>query len=130
MQTICGFVTGVIIALIANWKLTLVLVFVFPLLASESYLQLKFVAGRSAKNKERQEASGQIAVESIENIRTVAGLGAEDQLSVKYEHLLKGPFKLVYNRPFSMLCHTTTSLLTNYYNLLDRTDFFPEPNLC
>ena len=71
--------------------------FVFPIFTAEIYLQVKFVAGRSTKNKKRQEASGQIAVESIENIRTVAGLGAEDQLCDKYVQLLKGSFKLVYN---------------------------------
>ena len=84
-----------IIAFIASWELTLVLMFVFPVLASVSYLQLKFIAGRSAKNKKRQESSGQTAVESIENIRTVAGLGVEDRFFDKYVELLKAPFKLV-----------------------------------
>ena len=91
-----GFVTAIIIALIASWELTLVLMFVFPVLGSVSYLQLKFIAGRSAKNKKKQESSGQTAVESIENIRTVAGLGVEDRFFDKYVQLLKGPFKLVF----------------------------------
>ena len=95
LQTIFGFVTAIIIAFIASWELTFVLVFVFPVLASVSYLQLKFIAGRSAKNKKRQESSGQTAVESIENIRTVAGLGVEDRFFDEYVQLLKGPFKLV-----------------------------------
>ena len=95
LQTIFSFITAVIIAFIASWELTFVLVFVFPVLASVTYLQLKFIAGRSAKNKKRQEASGQTAVESIENIRTVAGLGVEDRFYDEYVQLLKGPFKLV-----------------------------------
>ena len=95
LQTVFGFVTAIIIAFIASWELTLVLMFVFPVLASVTYLQLKFIAGRSAKNKKRQESSGQTAVESIENIRTVAGLGVEDRFFDKYVELLQAPFKLV-----------------------------------
>ena len=95
LQTICSFVAAMIIAFIASWELTLVLMFVFPVIVSVSFLQLRFIAGGSAKNKKRQEASGQTAVESIENIRTVAGLGVEDRFFDKYVQLLKEPFKLV-----------------------------------
>ena len=95
LQTLFGVITALIIAFIATWELTLVVVFIFPVLGTVAFLQLKFIAGRSAKNKKRQEASGQTAVESIENIRTVAGLGVEDRFYEKYLQLLKGPFKLV-----------------------------------
>ena len=69
--------------------------FIFPVLGTVAFLQVKFIAGRSVKNKKRQEASGQTAVESIENIRTVAGLGVEDRFFDRYVRLLKAPFKLV-----------------------------------
>ena len=95
LQTIFGLITAVVIALTASWELTLVVMFVFPVLGTVSFLQLRFIAGRSAKNKKRQEGSGQTAVESIENIRTVAGLGVEYRFFDKYVQLLKGPFKLV-----------------------------------
>ena len=84
-----------IIALIASWELTLVVMFIFPVLIIVAFLQLKFIAGGGAKNKKRQEASGQTAVESIENIRTVAGLGVEYRFIDKYVQLLQEPFKLV-----------------------------------
>ena len=95
LQTMFGLVTAMIIGLIASWELTLVLMFIFPVLGTVAFLQLKFIAGRSAKNKKRQEGSGQTAVESIENIRTVAGLGVEYRFFDKYMELLKAPFKLV-----------------------------------
>ncbi len=35
----------------------------------------------------------QVAVDSIENIRTVASLGVEGNFSKQYEHHLNGPYK-------------------------------------
>lgn len=66
---------------------------VFPLLGGFSYLQLRFIITQSEKNKKRMEESGQIAVESIENIRTVAGLGVEEKTFLRYSKKLEGPFR-------------------------------------
>ena len=95
MQTMFGLITAVVIALTATWELTLVVMFVFPVLGTVAFLQLRFIAGRSGKNKKRQESSGQTVVESIENIRTVAGLGVESRFFDTYVELLQAPFKLV-----------------------------------
>ena len=67
----------------------------FPVLAVAGYFQIRLLAGRSQKNKKRMEQSGQTAVESIDNIRTVAGLGVEPRFYTKYYDLLKGPFRYV-----------------------------------
>ena len=67
--------------------------FAFPVLALAGYFQIRLLAGRSQKNKKRMEESGQTAVESIDNIRTVAGLGVEPRFYTKYYNLLQGPFK-------------------------------------
>ena len=93
LQTISGFVSAVIIAFTASWELTLVLIFCFPVLGTVGFLQLRLQAGKAQKNKENMESSGQTAVESIENIRTVAGLGAEEKFYNRYHEQLKGPFK-------------------------------------
>ena len=84
--------------------------FVFPVIVSMAFLQLRFIGGRSGKNKKRQEASGQTAVESIENIRTVAGLGVEDRFFDKYAQLLKAPFKLV----LQALLHSEVLVIPEY----------------
>ena len=67
--------------------------FCFPVLGSFSYLQIRLLAGRAAKNKKRLEESGKKAVESIDNIRTVVSLGIEDQLLTQYQDLLQYPFE-------------------------------------
>ena len=85
--------TAVVIAFEASWELTLVLMFCFPVLALSSYFQIRLLRGRAQKNKKRLEESGQTAVESIDNMRTVASLGAEQRLYDKYNSLLEGPFR-------------------------------------
>ena len=58
-----------------------------------SFLQVRFLRGRSIKNKELMVESGKTATEAIDNIRTVASLGAEDKFYNRYSELLKPPFK-------------------------------------
>ena len=93
LQTICGLIAAVGIAFSASWELTLVLMAAFPALAIAGYFQIRLLAGRSQKNKKRMEESGKTAVESIDNIRTVAGLGVEPRFYNRYYDLLRGPFK-------------------------------------
>ena len=93
IQTACGLIAATVIAFSASWELTLVLMFAFPVLAVAGYFQIRLLRGRAQKNKKRMEESGQTAVESIDNIRTVAGLGVELRFYNKYSNLLHGPFK-------------------------------------
>ena len=93
LQTIFGFITAVVIAFTASWELTLVLIFCFPVLGAFSYLQIRLLAGRTAKNKKKLEESGKTAVEAIDNVRTVVSLGIEDSLVDKYNGLLQYPFE-------------------------------------
>ena len=93
LQTVAGFVTAILIAFTASWELTLILVLCFPVLGTFSFLQIRFLAGRTAKNKKKLEESGKTAVESIDNIRTVVSLGIEGSLAEKYNSLLQYPFE-------------------------------------
>ena len=88
-----GFLTAVLIAFTASWELTLILVLCFPVLGAFSFLQIRLLAGRTAKNKKKLEESGKTAVESIDNVRTVASLGIEENLVDKYNSLLQYPFE-------------------------------------
>ena len=69
------------------------LVVVFPIIGAVAYLQFRSLRGRSEKNKKKLEGSGKTTVESIENIRTVAGLGVEERFFSTYVEQLRGPFK-------------------------------------
>ena len=93
LQTIFGLLAAILIAFTASWELTLVLMFCFPVLGTFSFLQIRLLAGRTAKNKKKLEESGKTAVESIENVRTIASLGIQKSLVEKYEGLLQYPFE-------------------------------------
>ena len=95
LQTIFGFVVAMVIAFVSSWELSLLLLLFFPLLALGSYLQVRVLRGSIEKNARRLERSGQTAVESIDNIRTVAGLGVELVFYENYRTSLKGPLRFV-----------------------------------
>lgn len=93
LQIIFGAIAATIIAFVASWELSFLMIMLFPLAGSLSFLKIRLLAGRAQKNKQRLEHSGQTAVESIDNIRTVAGLGVEEKFYHRYCSLLKGPFR-------------------------------------
>ena len=93
MQTIFGLIAAIIIAFEASWELSLLMIVAFPIIGTVAFFQIRLLAGRTQKNKKRLEKSGQTAVESIDNIRTVAGLGVEGRFLDRYRNLLVGPFR-------------------------------------
>lgn len=93
LMSLSSILTGVIIAFIYSWKLTLVVLCFFPLLVIGGALQMKMLNGAAGKNKEALEAAGKIAVESIENIRTVASLTREDMFQAKFQQELGTPYR-------------------------------------
>lgn len=90
-----SIISAVIISLIASWELTLLLVIIFPLLLLVGITEVQLLKGQVEKNKKRLEESSQTAAESIDSIRTVVGLGAEETFFNRYRNLLAGPFKYV-----------------------------------
>ena len=58
-------------------------------------LQLKAVAGHATNSTKALEGAGKVAVDSIENIRTVAALGIEESFFNQYKGLIRKPYKYV-----------------------------------
>ncbi len=82
------------VSLYYDWEMTLVSLAFIPLLIAAGAFQMKSLAGHTAKNKELVEEAGTVAVEAVENIRTVAQLTQEETFWQKYHECLEGPFKL------------------------------------
>ena len=93
LQTIVGLITAIVIAFIASWELTFIMLPAFPIMGTVAFFQVRLLAGRTKKNKKRLEESGKTAVESISNVRTVVGLGLEEKFFERYNGLLDGPYK-------------------------------------
>ncbi|XP_053373101.1 ATP-dependent translocase ABCB1-like isoform X2 [Mercenaria mercenaria] len=92
LMGLCSILTGLIIAFIYSWKLTLLIIAFLPFLVIGGALQMKMLAGAAGKNKEALEAAGKIAIESIENIKTVASLTREEMFYKKFSAELDIPY--------------------------------------
>ncbi|XP_068702225.1 ATP-dependent translocase ABCB1-like [Montipora foliosa] len=94
-MSITTIVACLVFAFINSWKLTLVVLAIIPFLVVASAIQMKFFAGGAASGLGEDDIvqSGKIAVETIENIRTVVSLGRESTFYEKYAAALEAPSK-------------------------------------
>ncbi|XP_052792183.1 ATP-dependent translocase ABCB1-like isoform X2 [Mya arenaria] len=93
IMALCSVLTGVIIAFVYSWKLTLLIIAFLPLVVIGGALEMQMMQGAAGKNKEALEAAGKVAIESIENIRTVASLTREDMFRKKFGDELDTPYR-------------------------------------
>ena len=88
-----GMLLALIIAFVYSWVLTLIILGVVPVMMVAGALQLKVFTGHATSSKKALENAGKVAVDSIENIRTVASLGVEDNFFGQYRALVRKPYK-------------------------------------
>ncbi|KAM3306809.1 ABC transporter B family member 9 [Capsicum chacoense] len=93
VQNMSTVVTGLVIALIANWILALVMLAVIPLLALQGYIQIKVLQESNAESKLMNEEASQVANDAIGGIRTVASFCAEQKVMEMYQRKSGAPLK-------------------------------------
>ena len=76
-----------------SWKLGLVCSLFFPLTILAVVLEQRIIMGVDSVEKKAFEQSAKLAIESISNIRTVAGLRSEAVTIEKYIGLLAEPHR-------------------------------------
>ncbi|KAM0899539.1 hypothetical protein ACQ4PT_021220 [Festuca glaucescens] len=86
VQIIATLITGFVIALIADWKLSLIILCVIPLVGIQGYAQVKFLKGFSQDAKMMYEDASQVATDAISSIRTVASFCSEKRITTIYDH--------------------------------------------
>eukprot|EP00898_Chlorokybus_atmophyticus_P004111 jgi/Chlat1/4700/Chrsp3S05626 len=94
VQNVTTLIAGIIIAFITGWRLALVVLAIFPLIAIGGYLQMEFFKGFTGEAQKLQEKANGVASEAVGNIRTVAAFGAEDKMLELYSEQLKKPTQL------------------------------------
>ncbi|KAH9520300.1 ATP-binding cassette, sub-B (MDR TAP), member 4 [Bulinus truncatus] len=108
---------SLLIAFIAGWKLTLVVLAFMPLMIIGGFIQGKAIAGSSKKDRKLMEQAGKTFSEVVDSIRTVVSLGREDHFVKTFNELL-APFKLS-NRKMSFVFGITYGIAncTIYFGL-------------
>ncbi|RLN22263.1 ABC transporter B family member 4-like [Panicum miliaceum] len=85
-QVTSTLITGFVIAFVADWKLTLIILCAMPLSGAQGYAQVKFLKGFSQDAKMLYEDASQVATDAISSIRTVASFCAEKRVMTIYDH--------------------------------------------
>ncbi|CAH1798731.1 unnamed protein product [Owenia fusiformis] len=88
IQNISSMGTAIIIAFVFGWQLTLVILGCVPLIAIAGAIQMRVLTGHANRDNEALEGAGKIAIETVENMRTVASLHKEKHFGDKYEEKL------------------------------------------
>eukprot|EP00727_Mastigamoeba_balamuthi_P009542 m51a1_g521 hypothetical protein (1324) ;mRNA; r:334642-338749 len=91
IQVVGALGAGIAIGFTGSWKLALVILACVPPQALSSALHVRYMARYQRDIREAYEKSGQVAVEALENPRTVAALGREDYFCDSYEAQLAEP---------------------------------------
>uniref|UniRef100_K3ZCK0 MDR-like ABC transporter n=2 Tax=Setaria italica TaxID=4555 RepID=K3ZCK0_SETIT len=84
VQSTATLICGIVIAMVVDWKLSLVILVVIPLVGLQGYAQVKFLQGFSQDAKTMYEEASQVATEAVGSIRTVASFCAEKRVMDKY----------------------------------------------
>ena len=95
METFVGLLLALVIALRYSWLMTLVILGVVPLVMIAGALQLKALTTHATSTKKKLEGAGKVAVDSLENIRTVASLTIESNFYEQYKAEVKKPYRCV-----------------------------------
>lgn len=89
IQYVATFISGLSVGLVANWRLTVVILGVGPLLIGTSGFLARVAASSAAREQMKYSIAGAIAEEVLNCIRTVAAFGAQDREAKRFEYALE-----------------------------------------
>uniref|UniRef100_A0A0N5C259 ABC-type xenobiotic transporter n=1 Tax=Strongyloides papillosus TaxID=174720 RepID=A0A0N5C259_STREA len=93
ISAIVSFGAGIGIAFYYGWQLALLLLAIFPLAGITQGLHFKYINGRLDNDNRGNEEAGRVAMEAIENIRTVQALTLEKKMYQMFCDFLEYPHK-------------------------------------
>lgn len=89
VQYTSAFITGIIIAFVYGWKLTLVILAAAPFLIISGALFAKQVAAGTSKAQDAYASAGAIASEAFSLIRTVTAFSGQEAEACRYDEKLQ-----------------------------------------
>lgn len=91
--SIISIIAGVSLAFYYGWQMALLIVAILPLFGFAQYLRGRRFSGKSSKSAKDFEESGKIAIEAIENVRTVQALTREQLFYARFCEKLDKPHR-------------------------------------
>ena len=89
VSIIANVCAGFIICFVRGWQMAVIMLAVFPALAGAGVMQFMFVMGFGSRSKKAIERAGQVATESVANIRTLASFNGELALLQRFSASLQ-----------------------------------------
>ncbi|CAD6197152.1 unnamed protein product [Caenorhabditis auriculariae] len=93
ITTLISVVAGIALAFYYGWQMACLVVGILPVLGFGQYLRGRRFSGVNAKSASEFADSGKIAMEAIENVRTVQALTREDRFYQKFCEKLAHPHR-------------------------------------
>lgn len=84
IQNISSLITGLVIAFVFDWRISLVALGFIPLLILAGLLEMSFNTGQSQATDEAYKGSAGLIMEAMINIRTVSSSGHDYIIVKKY----------------------------------------------
>jgi ATP-binding cassette subfamily B (MDR/TAP) protein 1 len=94
LQNFSCLFSGIIIAFVYDWRITLVTLGLIPFMIGAGMIHMKFNVGFSEKSDAAYKDSSSLIMEAMTNIRTVCSFGVENTIAAKYEEKLEEPYQL------------------------------------
>ncbi|KXN66797.1 hypothetical protein CONCODRAFT_11285 [Conidiobolus coronatus NRRL 28638] len=89
IQDLATFISGLVIAFVKNWKLTLVTMCIVPVFVTIVAVLNKFMVKYSTASLEEYSNASTLAEESISSIRTLVAFNQKNKILMKYQEILK-----------------------------------------
>ncbi|XP_024534012.1 ABC transporter B family member 10 isoform X3 [Selaginella moellendorffii] len=97
-QNLALIVTGFVMAFVLQWKLTLVIIALFPLMIGAHITEHLFLKGFGVNLSKAYHRATMVAGEAVGNIRTVAAFCAEKRVMDLFNRELQGPKSNAFTR--------------------------------
>ena len=92
-RTASSLASTLIVAFVFSWELSALMIIIFPFMFLNAIGIFRLSKRQEMQNRRKLEESSQTAVESVDNIRTVVGLGAEEMFFNKFRKLTAECFR-------------------------------------
>ncbi|CAD5117027.1 DgyrCDS5856 [Dimorphilus gyrociliatus] len=117
IQAFSTMIVGIVIAFVYSWKLTLALFIFVPISIVGGAIQVKLSNRQQIKDQSMHDESGELAVETITNMRTVAQLSKERDFYKRYHDFLKISYKQSFPKDLfasTVIAFTSSSMFFAY----------------